>query len=76
MELWIEGYAATGEYGTAWRVGTFPTDSMDEAIEMLIASDIQWQKDKNFFKRREDSTWSFWGCRFFDNRIDAQRSFG
>lgn len=75
MELWVEGYAVTGMSSNAESLGEFDTDSMDEAVQTLLAQPSMVDS-KSYFRRSDDGTWSFWGCRIFDNESDARRSFG
>lgn len=69
FEIWAEGYAATGESGTAHRFGTAEGENFNEAV-------------RNFFKDREDADYlndsatAYWGCRLFDNEAEARAIFG
>jgi len=67
-EIWSEGYSATGQSSGATLLGSFKTETFDEAVGKLeITPQPEQQPDK---------TWTFWGCRLFDNERDARRSFG
>lgn len=76
FELWVEGYAATGEHGTARFLGRWSGETFDEAVKKWNATknirseygDLRWSDN--------DHMWSVWGCRIFDNEADARRSFG
>lgn len=73
--LWVEGYAATGERGEAMFLGTYESDTFDEAVQ-------KWNAEKNSkntygeLRRRDDGYWTVWGCRIFDNEHAARQSFG
>jgi hypothetical protein len=36
FEIWSEGYAATGEHGTAFSHGIWPGDTFDDAVRNMI----------------------------------------
>ncbi len=68
-EIWIEGYAITGNSSNAIKFGEAEGKDFKDAVA-------------TFFKDRDDSSelnkdkTSYWGCRLFDNETDARRSFG
>jgi len=75
-EVWMEGYAATGEHGSAhrlvskegktlWEGETFK-DAVKAAVEEVI-------EEKNYYDPERNT---YWGCRFFDNEAEARSSFG
>jgi hypothetical protein len=75
-QVWIEGYAATGEHGgaqqlvtpdgkTEWEGETFK-EVVKNALKELEWSMGYYDEEKN----------TYWGCRFFDNEIEARKSFG
>lgn len=69
--IWAEGYAATGEAGTAWQLNETPIKaaSFDEAVlQYSQASD-----HRHLFVRKPDPSWTYWGCRLFDNEAAARR---
>lgn len=67
--IWSEGYAATGESGSAHKFGEARGISFTDAVV-------------NFFKDRDDAHYlnsentHYWGCKLFDNHADAAVSFG
>ena len=67
--IWTEGYAATGESGTATYMGEAKGKNLQDAV-------------KNLFNTRDGGEWvnkdytAYWGCKFFDNEADARKSFG
>lgn len=72
--IWAEGFAATGEAETAWQLNESPivAANLDEAVQLYSeASDSRY-----LFKRDSNGTWTYWGCRLFDNESDARGSFG
>lgn len=64
--IWSEGYAATGEAGAAQQEALVMAETFQEACDKHFAGDPLYDRE----------TLTYWGCRLFDNRQDAQRSFG
>jgi hypothetical protein len=76
-EVWVEGYAATGEHGTAQKLsninredGKWQAIDFKEAVVKALAT-LKWRME--FF---DSDKLTFWGCRFYDNEQDARKSFG
>lgn len=72
--LWVEGFSATGERGTAKFLGTYTADTLDDAVK-------KWNSRKNFDRRfgalvQCNGFWTVWGCRIFDNEHAAREAFG
>jgi hypothetical protein len=70
FSVWVEGYQVTGNKDEARLVGTVEAPTFAEACASLM-SKPPWN-DGNF--DRENLT--YWGCRLFDNEVDARKSFG
>ncbi len=69
FEIWVEGYAATGQSGEAMCLGIETANTWDEAVEKYM--------QKHQGKITKDSRgYTDWGCRLFDNETDARKSFG
>lgn len=80
--VWVEGYAATCEHGTAHCLGTTEADNFIEAAKKL------WRKKylpayegdphiaDDYFSINKKGIPCIWGCRCFDNEVDARKSFG
>ena len=66
FEIWSEGYIITGGRGTALFHGKIKANSFKEACDILFDDD-KFYNPKNL---------TYWGCRLFDNEIDARKSFG
>jgi len=71
INLWSEGFAATGQSSGATFHGTFQAKSLEDAVKQFKES---LPEDQQSYIN-EDYT-AFWGCRFFDNEEDARKSFG
>lgn len=65
-EVWSEGYAATGESGTAVFHGKVRAASWRAACVELLGS------RRDF----DPARMTLWGCRLFDNEREARESFG
>lgn len=65
-EIWMEGYCCTGQSSTAFLVAKIEADSFQEACDMYFKGDFYY----------DPKTLMYWGCRLFDNEVDARKSFG
>jgi hypothetical protein len=88
INIWSEGYIATGERSSAILLSIQQANDFDEAVEKYIATAFkkeektiphranrnQFISDEAFENRR--TNWYFWGCALFDNESDARKSFG
>lgn len=72
IEIWSEGYAATGDRGFAELLGVVYAENFDEAIDKYLS--INKVMQTNY--RLTDGHHFIWGCRLFDNEADARKSFG
>lgn len=74
ISLWMEGYAATGESGTAQCIGTYNAVDIDDAVKQYMAehpnrNSVDWDR---FGRGRH----AIWACEIFDNEAQARESFG
>jgi len=83
VEIWMEGYRATGESSTATMLNQYHADSFDEAMKLYMEDNPGYvdvkKVGKNSKSVRDDSftkEYSIWACRLFDNETDARKSFG
>lgn len=68
-EIWVEGYAATGEMSGASLLAKQKGKSWVDAVSRYM--------EKNPGRIRIDERgFTDWGCRLFDNEADARKSFG
>lgn len=72
FDIWSEGYVDNGGRADATYFGSYVAKSFDDAIQMHMNSS---PNDARFF-RKSETHWSFWGCRLFDNEVEARKSFG
>lgn len=69
-EIWVEGFAATGEHGTAYIMG-------QEAGPTFKAACITFfEKNPKLSEDFDPKHLSYWACRLFDNERDARKMFG
>jgi len=72
IELWCEGYVATGQSAEAFMCGVFEAEDLKDAAQQYKDSlEDQYAKDCVDVEKMTN-----WGCRFFDDRWKAQKSFG
>ena len=65
-EVWSEGYRATGEHGTAQKLGEVEAPTFAEACDLVCGKRGDYDSKRG----------TVWGCRLFNNEADARRSFG
>lgn len=87
IEIWVEGYGATGESGTAYKMWEGEAEDFDSAVERMlkekesIASlDGGWPKIRKYYDKRKNRLGEeghyIWSCKLYNNETDARRSFG
>lgn len=89
FDIWIEGYAATGESSGASYIGKSKGIDFEDACrnfrypeDIVIVSEftdtiIRKKGMKlNLDKEYYGGRPSIWACRLFDNEADARKSFG
>lgn len=71
-QVWSEGYCCTGESAGAKFHGEFEGETFRDAV-------IKWKETlKDEYSRScvNVDRLTLWGCRLFDNEIDARKNFG
>ena len=91
FEIWIEGYAATGESGVAHKIGEWEAKTFEEACRNFVYPDDIETSDPNYkipakgtklkLDLKPDGSLqyarpSIWACRLYDNEADVRKSFG
>jgi hypothetical protein len=69
-DIWIEGFAATGNHQRAQYLGKHKGFSFEDACKAACIA-RKWDMSSYDEKRN-----SYWGCKFFDNEKGARASFG
>ena len=72
IQLWSEGYSATGQSAGASFHGEFECDTLQKAVKLYRDS----LTDKYSRDCIDLDNLTNWACRFFDNESDARKSFG
>lgn len=84
-EIWIEGYAVSGNISTASFIGKATGETFEEACrnfrepENIVAPQGGVVITKRGTGLNLDFSYgypSIWGCRLFDNEAEARESFG
>ncbi len=86
-EVWMEGYAATGESASANLVGKVKARSFAQACHILMCKQhLEWMEKENNPNYKEYCTpgrWdydpgrlSYWGCRLYWSEELAKKTFG
>lgn len=64
FSVWREGYSVTGASDHARYLGTFEAETFEMACQIAGADGANGGLP------------SVWGCRMFDNEVDARKAFG
>lgn len=84
-EIWIEGYAATGEHSPASFIGKSKGDNFEDAcknfeypenIMSFLGDEIIIHKGDKLKLDTHYPYPSIWACILYDNETDARKSFG
>lgn len=70
FEIWCEGYIIQGNRDGASLLGTAAGETFKDAAISLFRSNGDSRCD--FIA----DSMTYWGCRLFDNEIDARKNFG
>ena len=70
FDIWSEGFAATGESGTATYHGTIKAHSFFEACNKFAEENPSFN---NYYKSER---LTYWGCRLYSNEQVARSTFG
>lgn len=74
IEIWMEGYRATGDSATASKIFECEADDFHDAVKSYELSHPDSKVDYN--NDWQNPVYSIWGCRLFDNEKDARKHFG
>lgn len=69
-DIWSEGFVATGQSSGAIHHGTAEGKTLKEACINLA------DQNKEFKEYFNEERMTYWGCKLFDNSVDARKSFG
>jgi len=65
-QVWREGYRLQEAHETAKKIGEINATSFQEACDLLLSEDPQYDRDRL----------SVWGCKLFTNEADARKFLG
>jgi len=71
-EVWTEGYRDTGKQESAVYHGRYCGVTFEDAL-VRFKDSLDSKKTRRLVNIRKGT---FWGCRFFNNEIDAREAFG
>lgn len=71
--VWSEGYRATGDRAYATLEGIVEADTWPEACRKACVDQGRWREEPGGFDPKDLKVW---GCRLFDNEVDARKGFG
>lgn len=74
-DVWIEGHSCTGSSNTATFLGTYSGENFEEAALYACTAFFN-PYEPAFYYVDSEGTSSYWGCRLFDNEVEARKSFG
>jgi hypothetical protein len=66
FQIWMEGYAATGESAPACFVTSVEAPTFQEACNKHYEGDDVYDAERL----------TYWGCKLYDNSSDARELFG
>lgn len=72
IDIWMEGFAATGQHQKASKIGTYKAQDFDGAVKQYMKQHpdrVQWD-------RYGPGKHAIWACRLFDNEKQARKAFG
>lgn len=72
FEIWTEGFAVTGQSSRAIFHGKFKGETFKDAVIAFKET----VTDKHSRDCIDTDKLVFWGCRFFDNEVEARKLFG
>lgn len=70
IEIWREGFQASGDYGLAGFVATVEAADLQDACDKYAAANPEFAK---YYRAQPPA---YWGCRLFDNEHEARERFG
>ena len=68
-EVWMEGYACTGERNAARFMGMYLGATFEDACNV-------WAKEGDNEKYYKNNPPRYWGCKLFNNEMEARKNFG
>ena len=76
FHIWSEGYSITGNNSGAIYLGEFEADTFEHACDKWAKTLTDDYSRKCYSPAKDGKPPSFWGCRLYDNEMDARKAFG
>jgi hypothetical protein len=80
FEVWMEGYAATGEREAAYKAGEVEARNFQEACHVLMCKQYLEYIKKDWTKPGrwdyDPKNLTYWSRQLYDNETDARKNFG
>ena len=73
FEIWAEGYIVPECHARAMLMGRQEAETFEQACDLFFEN---LTENRDCYRKREDGTPVFWGCRLFDNEADARIAYG
>ena len=70
FEIWAEGFVDNGGRAGATMLGKANGKTFKDACKNRA------ERDAEFNRYFDEDRMTYWGCRLFDNEVDARKSFG
>lgn len=71
IDLWLEGYQCVECSSTAVFLGTYKAGNLRDAVSQWVNEEPNERKEYVDMLKL-----TYWGCKFYDNELDARRNFG
>ena len=69
IQIWMEGYRATGEHGVAQLLAAYNAEGFHQAMWFYM-------QDNPGDVTVDERGYTIWACKLYDNATDARKSFG
>lgn len=76
FNIWVEGYAATGESGKAQQVNEDPILAENFQAAVALYVETLSAKDRAYWEQNARGQWSQWGCDAYPDEDSARKAFG
>ena len=69
IQIWMEGYRATGEHDVAQLIAAYNAKDFDAAMKLYM-------QDNPGDVTVDERGYTIWACKLYNNQTDARKSFG
>ena len=71
FEIWMEGFAITGQRAVAQKLGEAYGATFEDAIKNYMSKNLD-----HGIQHDDNRGYHIWACKLYDNEKDARKSFG